>query len=137
MSKQKIYPFLTFNGKAETAMNFYAESIPNTKIVKCLPYGEHPMAVSDDDKKRIMFGMIEIANSTIMFLDMTEAHPAPEFNWANSLCIEAKDEAEFDAIFKTLSEGGKVMMGPEAVGPLRKCAWVVDKFGVVWQPIWE
>ncbi len=28
------------------------------------------------------------------------------------------------------------MMGPESVGEIRKCAWVIDKFGVTWQPVW-
>ncbi|MCL2567402.1 MAG: VOC family protein [Alphaproteobacteria bacterium] len=136
MQKQKITPFLTFNGRAEEAMKFYAGIIPNTKITKCEPYGDHPMAATEGDKKRVMFGQLSIGEEHIMFLDMTEAHACPEFNWANSLCIDCKDEAEFDAIFKALAEGGVVMMGPECVGHIRKCAWIVDKFGVVWQPIW-
>ena len=77
MQKQKITPFLTFNGRAEEAMKFYAGIIPNTKITKCEPYGDHPMAATEGDKKRVMFGQLSIGEEHIMFLDMTEAHACP------------------------------------------------------------
>jgi predicted 3-demethylubiquinone-9 3-methyltransferase (glyoxalase superfamily) len=72
-----------------------------------------------------------------MFLDMGSEHPAPDFTWASSIYAECSDEAEFDAVFNALSQDGFVMMGPEAVGEIRKCAWVTDKFGVTWQPVWR
>jgi len=73
----------------------------------------------------------------IMFLDMDAAHAAPDFSWATSIYIDCRDETEFDAVFNGLSQGGVVMMGPEPIAHFRKCAWVTDKFGVTWQPVWE
>ncbi len=137
MEKHKIKPFLTFNGNAEVAMRFYSEHLPETKITKLIPYGkDHPFA-KDGGENKILMGKLSLMGQEIMFLDMTEAHPAPNFNWAMSLYIDCRNEIEFDMIFNVLSKEGAVMMGPESIEGFRKCAWVTDKFGVTWQPVWE
>jgi predicted 3-demethylubiquinone-9 3-methyltransferase (glyoxalase superfamily) len=137
MEKSRIKPFLTFNGKAEEALNFYAAVLPGAKIGRLERYGKESPLVGAEDVDRIMHGSLEFMGQEIIFLDMSAAYPAPEFNWASSIYIDCQDEAEFDAVFAALSKDGSVMMGPESVGPIRKCAWVTDKFGVTWQPVWE
>ncbi|MDR0484688.1 MAG: VOC family protein [Alphaproteobacteria bacterium] len=136
--KQRITPFFTFNGRAEEAMNFYTNNLPDAKILKLEKYSKNnnPM-FKEGDENRVFTGLISFLSQEIMFLDMTAAYPAPEFTWANSLLVDCKSEEEFDSIFKTLSTDGQVMMGPEPVAHFRKGAWVVDKFGVVWQLVWE
>jgi len=137
MSNQHLAPFLTFTGKAEEAMRFYAAILPGAEITGLVRYGkDHPYAAPEEEDK-LLHGALSFAGQQIMFLDMDAAHPAPEFSWAASLYVCCRDEAEFDAVFAGLSDGGTVMMGPEAVGNIRKCAWVTDKFGVTWQPVWE
>ena len=134
MENQRIVPFLTFNSNAEEAMEFYAANLPGAKITKMVRYGEnHPSGGSN----LIMFGSISFMGQQIMFLDMDPAHPCPPFSWSTSIYIQCQDESEFDIIFERLSDGGQVMMGPEAVAHIRKCAWVTDKFGITWQPVWE
>ena len=129
-------PFFTFSGVAEQAMEFYSASLPGAKITTLQRYGtDHPFAKQDEADK-VLFGAITFLDQQIMFMDMDAAHPAPAFSWATSVYINCGDEAEFDAIFGALSDGGLVMMGPEPVGQLRKVAWVTDKFGVTWQPVW-
>jgi len=136
MDKQKILPFLTFNGKSEEAMNFYASVLPNTTITRLERYGNSPH-VTAGNENLVMHGAIKIGNEQIIFLDMDKAYAAPEFNWAISIMINCDTEAEFDAFFGALeNSGGNVMMGPASVGQVRKCAWVADKFGVTWQPVW-
>ena len=68
---------------------------------------------------------------------MDIAHPAPDFSWAMSIYIDCNDEAVFDAIFNGLSQDGTVIMVPGPAAHFRKCAWITDKFGVTWQPVWE
>lgn len=137
MKKQRVTAFLTFNGKAEEAMTFYATVFPDTKIEKLSYYGKnHPMA-KDGDENKVLHGLLSLMGQEIIFLDMVKAYPAPDFSWASSILVDCKDEAEFDLIFNALAKNGNIMMGPEAVENIRKCAWVVDKFGVVWQPVWE
>ena len=137
MNKLTLTPFLTFNGQSEQAMNFYCKCLPDCKITRLERYGKsHPMSKSSEDSNRVLHGSIEFCGQTIIFLDMTEEHKVPQNeNWSKSLLLNCESEAQFDLIFDGLKQGGQVMMGPESVGDIRKCAWVVDKFGVVWQPV--
>lgn len=137
MDQARVAPFLSFTGKAEEAMNFYASHLPKAKITRLERYGEdHPMAAPGEEDN-VLYGELTLMGQAILFLDMTAAYPAPAFSWATSLYLDCQDEAEFDAVFQALSKEGTVMMGPEAVGNIRKCAWVTDKYGVTWQPVWE
>lgn len=135
MTNFRICPFFAFTGRAEEAMNFYASNLPGAKIVSLTRYGKHPFA-AEGEENNVLHGVLVFKGQEIMFMDMTAAHPAPPFSWSASLYIGCEDEAEFDTIFAPLSQSGVVMMGPEAVGDLRKCAWVTDKFGITWQPVW-
>jgi len=137
MEKPRIKPFLTFNGHAEEAMRFYATSLPGAEITTLKPYGKDSPHMKGGEENRVMYGVLSFAGQDIHFLDMSDSYPAPAFNWSVSIYIECVDESEFDVIFKALSQDGAVMMGPESVGHIRKCAWVTDKFGVTWQPVWE
>ena len=137
MEKKKFAPFLTFTGNAEKAMQFYESVLPDAKITKLVRYGKDSPYVGENQGEKVMYGALSFMGQEIMFLDMDSAHPAPDFSWSTSIYINCGDEAEFDMIFSALSQGGTVMMGPESVGQVRKCAWVTDKFGVTWQPVWE
>ena len=132
-----IVPFITLNGKVEEAMNYYVNSFPNSKITESVSYGD--LAQVDSEKKYILHGEAEIMGTTMMFMDMVTnpGGAAPAVSWSTSFYLDCATEAEFDAIFASLSNGGTVMMGPEAAGDLRKVAWVTDKFGVTWQPVWK
>jgi len=137
MKTQRVNAFLTFNGKAEEAMKFYEANVPGAKITNLIRYGEgHPM-IDIGEENIVLFGSLNLHGEEIMFMDMAAKYPAPEFSWATSIFVYCADEAEFDATFSALANGGNVMMGPEPVAHFRKCAWVTDKFGVTWQPVWE
>jgi len=84
----------------------------------------------------VLNGTFELLGQRYMAMDMAPGN-APDFAWSTSLLVMCEDEAEFDALFKGLSAGGNVMMGPEQVMDLRKVAWVTDKFGVTWQLVWQ
>jgi len=137
MSKQKMSPFLSFDGKAEEAMKFYVSALPGAEISRLVRYGKDSPHMKPEESERVLHGAISYKGLELLFLDMSSQYPPPPFSWATSLYIDCESEAEFDKIFAALSSGGSVMMGPEAVGPIRKCAWVTDKFGVTWQPVWE
>lgn len=132
ISNQKILPFLTFCGNAEEAMNFYLSIFPSSKVISIdyIPNG------GQGEEGKVLTGVFELKGQQFMVMDMEKQY-CPEFTWAISLFVPCEDEEEFDLLFTKLSEGGTVMMGPEAVLNLRKVAWVTDKFNVTWQLVWE
>ena len=131
---QKFSVFLTFTGNAEQAIRFYETVLPNASI-QSLTFFEKDMPGGDEGK--LLNGTLAFGGQSILFMDMQAAYPAPPFSWSTSLLIDCTDEAEFDLLFEKLSQNGTVMMGPEAVMGIRKCAWVTDKFGITWQLVWE
>lgn len=133
MDQQKVTLFLTFPGKAEEAMGFYAEKLPGARVDSFVRYGDSAPAGMGAAEK-VLHGELVYKGQTIMFMDMIG--DCPDFSWAASIYVDCEDEADFDAMFAGLSQGGKVMMGPMAVGQLRKVAWITDRFGVTWQLVW-
>ena len=55
------------------------------------------------------------------------------FTPAMSLFVECESEAELDAAFDRLSDGGKVLMPVGNYGFSSRFGWLSDRFGVSWQ----
>lgn len=131
---QRLCTFLTFNGTARAAMDFYVEVLPDARIESLVLFGkDEPRG----DEGTVLNGMLGFGGQTLLFMDMESAYPAPTFNWATSLFVTCDTEEQFDNLFSRLSENGNIMMGPEPVMGLRKCTWFTDKFGVTWQLVWQ
>lgn len=126
-----LAPFLTFNGRAEEAMNFYKGIFPDASSIS-LTCIEDPQLGTVG---KVLNGQMTIKGQLLMFMDLPEEQAVP-FSWAISLYVNCADEAEFDTIFEGLSKDGSVMMGPEPILDMRKVAWVTDQFGVTWQLVW-
>src|SRR5437879_6411628 len=104
--RQKITPFLWFDGKAEEAAKFYVSIFKNSKITS-------------------ITGM-----SVIFQLDGQEffaLNGGPQFKFtpAISFFVDCKDQKEVDELWEKLSKGGEK----------GKCGWLKDKYGLSWQVI--
>lgn len=130
--KQRVVPFFTFKGVAEIAMNYYVSFFPEGKVTSLTYFEEGQRG----EVGKVMNGTFEAMDMTMMVMDMEEQY-CPEFSWATTMLLKCRTEAEFDGLFTGLSAGGTVMMGPEEMLPLKKVAWVTDKFGVTWQMVWQ
>lgn len=132
---KKVYPFLTFGGNAEEAVNFYIDIIPDSKVLSLVRIGEHDRG----ETGKILNCVFELSGQEYVALDIEKEY-AVKFSWAFSMYFECPDENEFDTIFSKLSDGGNVIMGPEPVESehikMRKATWITDKFGVTWQLVW-
>jgi predicted 3-demethylubiquinone-9 3-methyltransferase (glyoxalase superfamily) len=127
-SEQRITSFLTFNGTAESAMNFYAEILPGTKIqtLEHLPYREGAKTC-----------ILSIQEHRMMFLDI-ENDDTPQFTRVASFVLHYRNEREFDLAFSALQQEGTVMTPPKHVFPkARKVAWITDQFGISWLLIFQ
>lgn len=113
---QKISPFLWFDTQAEEAMNFYVSIFKNSKVGKVVRYGD----AGPGPKGSVMTASFELEGQTFTALN---GGPHFKFTEAISFVVNCADQAEVDALWDKLSEGGKT----------GQCAWLKDKYGVSWQ----
>lgn len=115
-SAQKITPCLWFDFKAEEAVAHYLSIFKNGRIVSTTRYG----AVGPGPAGAVMTILFEIDGQQFLALN---GGPHFKFTAALSLIVNCDDQAEVDALWEKLSDGG-------APG---QCGWLTDKFGVSWQ----
>jgi predicted 3-demethylubiquinone-9 3-methyltransferase (glyoxalase superfamily) len=117
--KQKITPFLWFDGNAEEAVNYYLSVFPDAKLGEVSRYGEGmPMPA----------GTVLVANFTLFGQEFGAINAGPEFKFteAISFMIDCKDQAEVDYYWDKLTADG---------GEPSQCGWLKDKFGLSWQVV--
>lgn len=128
---QKITPSLWFDNNAEEAMNFYAETFTNARIVRIDKYPEGfsdgPMAGMEG---RVINGEFEIEGLRFICLD---GGPLFKFTPAISFFVNLKTVEEVDALWAKLSEGGKVLMPLQKYDFSEKYGWCDDQYGISWQ----
>lgn len=116
-TRQKITPFLWFDGKAEEAMNFYTSVFKNAKVTSVSRYGEGgPMPAGT-----VLSAQFELEGQEFIALN---AGPQFKFNEAISFFVNAETQEEIDYFWERLTSGG----GEESM-----CGWLKDKFGLSWQ----
>jgi predicted 3-demethylubiquinone-9 3-methyltransferase (glyoxalase superfamily) len=110
--KQKITPFLWFDGKAEEAMNFYVSIFGNSKVGKLMngPDGS------------VMGVTFQLEGQQFSALN---GGPQFKFTPAISLFVDCNTQQEVDQLWEKLSAGGEKS----------RCGWLKDKYGLSWQII--
>jgi PhnB protein len=124
----RLNPYLSFNGNAREALEFYASVFGGTPSL--MKFGD--MGQQGPDADRIMHGQLDTdAGYTIMGADITsEMQPSPVSGITVS--ISGDDSAVLHGYWDKLSADGTVAM------PLAKQAWgdefgmCTDRFGVPW-----
>lgn len=115
--KQKIIPFLWFDGKAEEAIKLYTSVFKNSKIINISYWGEG----SPFPKDQVMNGTFELDGQRFYAFD---AGPMFKFTEAISLYVNCETQEEIDHFWERLTADG----GQESM-----CGWLKDKFGLSWQ----
>jgi len=117
ISKQKITPFLWYDGKAEEAIKLYTSVFKNSKINKISYWGEG----SPFPKDQVMTGSFELEGVQFYAFD---AGPMFKFTEAISFFVSCEDQEEIDYFWNKFTSDG---------GQESQCGWLKDKFGVSWQ----
>ncbi|OWK37568.1 VOC family protein [Fimbriiglobus ruber] len=112
MIRQKITPFLWFDGKAEEAARFYVSLFPDSVVTGVTP-GPGGVAL-----------VVEFRLAGLQFLALNGG-PQFKFNEAISLSIDCHSQAEVDELWEKLSTGGSKS----------QCGWLKDKYGLSWQVV--
>ncbi len=112
--KNTIYPCLWFDGKAKEAAEFYCTVFNDSVITD-----ENPIVVT-----------FESFGQKFMCLN---GGPQFSFNPSISFFVVCETEAEVDKAWKSLLEGGSVLMPLDKYDWSAKYGWLQDRFGVNWQ----
>lgn len=118
INKQKITPFLWFDGKAEEAANFYVSVFRNSKVLSVTRYGE----AGPGPKGSVMSAVFQLEGQEFYALN---GGPQFKFSPAISMFVNCETQQEVDELWEKLSAGGKT----------NRCGWLDDKFGLTWQII--
>lgn len=123
---QKITPFLWFDDNAEAAMKLYTSIFKNSKMGALTRYGE----AGPGKKGTVMTGTFRLAGREFMALN---GGPHFKFTPAISFFVNCETEEEVDQAWKSLSDGGQVLMELDTYPWSKKYGWLNDRFGVSWQ----
>jgi predicted 3-demethylubiquinone-9 3-methyltransferase (glyoxalase superfamily) len=116
--QKKITTFLTFDGRAEEAVDFYTSVFDGSKVLGKSHYGE----AGPGPAGSMMSATFELAGQEFVALN---GGPSFTFSQGISLFVDCETQDEVDELWEALSEGGEK----------GHCGWLTDKFGVSWQII--
>jgi predicted 3-demethylubiquinone-9 3-methyltransferase (glyoxalase superfamily) len=114
----RIQPCLWYDGNAEEAAQFYAETFPGSRIHATLRApGDYPSGKQ---------GNVLTVEMTIFGMPFLLLNGGPEFTFdeAVSFQVATDDQDETDRYWNAITQNG----GAESM-----CGWCKDRFGLSWQ----
>jgi predicted 3-demethylubiquinone-9 3-methyltransferase (glyoxalase superfamily) len=124
----QVTPFLMFQGDAEAAIQFYRGIFPDFEIVELTRWG----AGGTGKEGTVQQARFTVAGQLLRCFDSPPVHDFT-FTPAFSLFVDCDDEAQLDALWAGLSDGGKALMPVGDYGFSRRFGWVEDRFAISWQ----
>ena len=114
----RLQPCLWYDGNAEEAARFYAETFPDSRVDKVMRApGDYPAGKKGD---------VLTVEVTILGMRFLLLNGGPEFKFdeAVSFQVATEDQAETDRYWNAIVRNG----GAESA-----CGWCKDRFGLSWQ----
>ena len=127
---QKITPFLWFDNQAEEAAKLYTSLFKNGRIGKITRYGKEGYEIHGREAGSVMTVEFELAGYKLAGLN---GGPHFKFTPAISFFVVCETEAEVDALWQKLSQGGMTLMELQKYDWSEKYGWLLDKYGLSWQ----
>jgi predicted 3-demethylubiquinone-9 3-methyltransferase (glyoxalase superfamily) len=120
---QKITPHLWFDKEAKEATAFYATLFSHSKVKSVRTISDTPS------------GDCDIVSFNLSGQDFMAISAGPYFklNPSISLFVMFDSEAEIDAVWNKLINGGKALMPYNTYPWAKKYGWLQDKYGLSWQ----
>ena len=116
---QKITTFITYEDRAEEAVNFYVSLFNDARILGMSHYPNEVPGLGG----KMMSARFELAGQQFMAMN-----GGPHFTFSDgfSLFVTCQGQDEVDHLWEALCADG---------GAPGQCGWLKDKFGVSWQII--
>ncbi|MEO6905933.1 MAG: VOC family protein [Ginsengibacter sp.] len=127
---EAIIPYLTFNGNASEALQFYSKAL-NGDVEFKQTFGESPMDSATEQKDKIMHASFKAGELHFMVSDTMQGQSVTSASNL-SLSLNFNDADEMNKIFASLSEGGKVTMELQDTFWGARFGMLEDRYGFSW-----
>ncbi|WP_456273417.1 VOC family protein [Bacillus sp. AK031] len=123
-------PYLTFNGKAKEALEFYKEILEG-EVAGLQTFGEAAYPTPPEIDDQVMHARFEKGDLLIM---VSDTFPGHEIQTGNniSLVLEFESEEQIQQVYDRLITKGKVHMELQDTFWGAKYAKVEDPYGIIW-----
>ena len=137
----QVQPYLSFDGRCEEALEFYKKAI-GAQVEVMMRFKDAPADAGMSQEgcvgpmppaDKVMHSSVRIGDSVVMATDGM-ASGKMDFKGI-SLALTTKDDAEAQAKFKALSDGGAVLQPLMKTFFASSFGMVADKFGVNWMVV--
>jgi PhnB protein len=129
--KGQITPYLSFDGNAKQALEFYKEVL-GAEIIGLQTFGEADYPTPPEADHRVMHAKLSKGDISLMFSD-TFPGQSVVVGSNISLTLEPESEEEIHHLYDALSKGGKQLTELENTFWGAKYARVQDSFGIIWE----
>ncbi len=116
-------PFLTFEGRAFEALEYYKEVFHHFDIIQMVNY---------TDSNKIQQAIIRIGDMHLMLGD-SDVPSEFTFTPSMSVYIECEDMNEIELLYRKLKKNGAIHIPLDDYNMSKRYAWIQDQFGVSWQ----
>jgi len=128
-----VQPYLSFEGRAQEALDFYKSALGATVDVVMLFKDAPPEVqphIQERSKNKVMHASFRVGDTQIMASD-GQCTGKAVFSGV-FLTLNTSTPAEAEQFFAALGQGGKVTMPMNETFFAHRFGTVADKFGVTW-----
>jgi PhnB protein len=130
----QVQPYLFFDGRCDEAVEFYRKALgAEVQMLMRFKDNPEPMPGHTPPGDKVMHACLRIGDTMVMASD-GHCNSKPSFE-GFSLSLTARDDAEAERLFGSLSQGGKVQQPLVKTFFSSRFGMVADRFGVSWMVI--
>jgi len=129
--KGQLTPYLSFDGNAKQALEFYKEVLGG-EIIGIQTFGEADYPTPPEADNRVMHAKLSKGDISLMFSD-TFPGQSVVVGTNITLTLEPESDEEIQSLYDALRKGGKALTELEDTFWGAKYARVQDQFGIIWE----
>jgi len=127
-----LVPYITFEGNAEEALEFYGGILGSTEEINIMRYTDmQGMEIPEDYQHKILHAELTYPGGVLY---LSDAFPGSKVSYNDSISfnIAPETEEELNQLFNAFLEGGEVLQPLDDTFWGAKFGSVKDKFGIHW-----
>lgn len=132
----RLKPYLTFNGSAEEAAEFYATVLGGT-VKELHRYGDFMPDVPEEYRAKVVHLCLEFDGNTFGMADVEPGKKSDFGHWGHSLTLHCDSIEQIETLYAALSAQGSVKCPLGEACFAKRYAELTDRYGVAWALIIE